>query len=134
MIKCPRCNLPQEGVYRCQYCGYVLSKNKKASTKNIRNRLKDIIEAFNKDHSVTSNKRSKVHSVNKTSKDIKLADKGGTRSGTDRRKYLLWTYFPEKRSGKERRKGIDRRGQESKKRWAERRFSLKHAKPSPRKT
>ena len=26
MNKCPRCNLPQNGFYKCQYCGYVLTK------------------------------------------------------------------------------------------------------------
>jgi hypothetical protein len=102
MIKCPRCKLPQEETHRCQYCGYLLSKNKK-HTKTIRNRLKDIIGALNKDQ-IFATKKSK------------LTNRGGTRSGTDRRKRFSIGYFPEKRSGKDRRKRIDRKGQVARKR------------------
>ena len=38
-----------------------------------------------------------------------IKDRGGTRSGTDRRKMFISDYFPEKRSEKDRRKGGDRR-------------------------
>ena len=36
-------------------------------------------------------------------------DMGGMRSGTDRRKIVFSEYYPEKRSGKDRRCGLDRR-------------------------
>ena len=36
-------------------------------------------------------------------------DNGGTRSGADRRQYTTVDYASERRSGNERRKGIDRR-------------------------
>ena len=134
MNKCPRCNLPQEGIYKCQYCGYDLSKNKKKQTKTLQNRLKDIIGAFNKDYPVIGNKRNKVRPIDAVNKNLNLPDNGGTRSGTDRRKYRLITYFPEKRSGRDRRKGVDRRIQIPRKRWSERRFSLSHGKPYPRET
>lgn len=38
-----------------------------------------------------------------------LKDRGGTRSGADRRKMFRSDYYPEKRSGKNRRAGRDRR-------------------------
>ena len=38
-----------------------------------------------------------------------MKDNGGTRSGTDRRKFQYTAYIPERRSGKNRRKGFDRR-------------------------
>jgi Tfp pilus assembly protein PilZ len=38
-----------------------------------------------------------------------IKDRGGSRSGTDRRKMFISEYYPEKRSGKDRRKGEDRR-------------------------
>ena len=120
--KCPRCNLPQEGIYRCQYCGYDLSQNKKKNPRAIRNRLKDIMGALNKERSVTRHKKN-------TPKD-----NGGTRSGADRRIYKLMTYYPDKRSGRDRRKKIDRRRRLPKKIWAERRFSLIQGSPSPHRT
>ena len=64
----------------------------------IRNKLKDIIGAFNKKQ-MFSNKKAK------------MTDRGGTRSGSDRRKYLNMHYSPERRSGKDRRKRFDRSGQ-----------------------
>lgn len=90
--KCPRCKLPQKGTHRCQYCGYVFPKNK-LHTKSIRNKLKDIFDVFNK---------GQMYSTKKP----KLSDNSGTRSGNDRRKYTLMNYFPDKRSGKDRRKKI----------------------------
>ena len=73
MYKCPRCNLPQEGILRCQYCGYDLSKTKKKDTKIIRTKFKNFIGVLNKDHTAAG----------KTRKTLK--DNGGTRSGADRR-------------------------------------------------
>ena len=131
MDKCPRCKLPQEGIYRCQYCGYVLSKYKKTHTKIFRQKLEDIIGALNNVQIVTSNKKSKVRSINNTNEGLKLKDKGGTRSGAERRKLRHMTYGPEKRSDWDRRKGFDRRIQVAKKRRSERRFSLDHRKPYP---
>jgi len=122
MHKCPRCNLPQEGIHRCQYCGFDLSKYKKKDTKTIRNRLKGIIAVLNKEPFVKSNKKST------------LQDNGGTRSGTDRRVYVFMKYFPEKRSGRDRRKRVDRRRKAAKKEWSERRFSLIQGSPTPHRT
>ena len=121
LSKCPRCNLPQEGIYSCEYCGYVFSKNEKKIAKAYRKKVKDFIGALNKDPIVQSKKKGS------------LQDNGGTRSGTDRRKYTFRTYSPESRSGRDRRKGIDRRRKVPRKRWAERRFSLNHEMPYPRK-
>ena len=120
MKKCPRCKLPQEGMHKCQYCGYVLAKHKKMHTGGIRKKLKYIIGGLNKDQLFRTKK-------------LKLLDNGGTRSGTDRRKFLCITYFPEKRLGMDRRKGFDRRSQVARKIRSERRFSLNHRKPHPRK-
>ena len=38
-----------------------------------------------------------------------IFDKGGTRSGKDRRKFTIINYIPERRTGRERRNGMDRR-------------------------
>ena len=98
---CPRCKLPQKGRHRCQYCGYVFSKNKK-HTITIRNKLANIIAALKRDQKYTTRKP-------------KLSDNSGTRSGTDRRKYKLMNYFPERRSGKDRRKKAMRGGSAARK-------------------
>jgi len=103
MNKCPRCNLPQNGIYKCQYCGYDLKKYNKKHTKTIRNRLKDIIDAL---------RNAQIFATKKA----KMTDHGGTRSGTDRRKYKYMHYVPEKRSGKDRRKRVTRRGEVARKR------------------
>ncbi len=121
MKNCPRCKLPQEGMHKCQYCGYVLSKHKKMHAKTIRKKLKYIISVLKKDQILATRK-------------LKLTDNGGTRSGKDRRKFFCITYFPEKRLGRDRRKGFDRRSQVARKIRSERRFSLNHRKPYPRKT
>ena len=42
-------------------------------------------------------------------KSTRVNDKGGTRSGTDRRKYNIMDNTSERRSGKERRSGFDQR-------------------------
>ena len=99
---CPRCKLPQEGVFQCQYCGYVFSKNEKPF-KTIRNKLDDIIRAV-------SNKQRLAN------KKAKMKDYRGTRSGSDRRKFKYMHYSPERRSGKDRRKKVDSRGQVARKR------------------
>lgn len=122
LTKCPRCNLPQKELYSCQYCGYVFAKHEKKYIKTFRNRLKGILTTFDKESITQGKKRSA------------LKDNGGTRSGADRRKYTFRTYFPESRSGKDRRKGIDRRRKTARKRWAERRFSLNHDNPTPQRT
>ena len=38
-----------------------------------------------------------------------LPDNGGRRSGVDRRQFYYTKHIPERRSGKERRSGLDRR-------------------------
>ena len=40
---------------------------------------------------------------------LSIKDNGGTRSGRDRRKLIIVTRNPERRTGQERRGGIDRR-------------------------
>ena len=59
-------------------------------------------------------------------KELKIADRGGSRLGTDRRKFQYTAYIPEKRSGRERRKGFDRRSPIARRRGSERRISLNH--------
>ena len=54
-----------------------------------------------------------------------MSDNGGTRSGTDRRKFQYTVHIPERRSGRDRRRGFDRRGSIAKRKDPERRFSLK---------
>jgi len=104
MNKCPRCNLPQNGIYKCQYCGFDLKKYNKKPTTIIRKRLKDIIGGFKKGQIVSRNKKSKVHSMSYAGKAKKSTDHFGSRSGTDRRKQKYTTYFPERRSGLDRRR------------------------------
>jgi len=104
MNECPRCNLPQNGFYKCQYCGYDFTKYKKKHTKIIQKRLKDVIGGFKESQLSSRNKKSKAHSVNNAGKALKKIDDGGRRSGTDRRKQKYITYYPERRSGMDRRK------------------------------
>ena len=63
--------------------------------------------------------------------ELKMADNGGTRLGIDRRKFQYTAYIPEKRSGRDRRKGFDRRSPIARRRGTERRVSLNHRKPYP---
>jgi len=49
-----------------------------------------------------------------------------TRLGNDRRKFKYSAYIPEKRSGRDRRKGFDRRSPIARRRGSERRFSRNH--------
>ena len=104
MNECPRCNLPQNGFYKCQYCGYDLTKYNKKHTKIIKKRLKDIIGGFKESQRSSRNKKGKAHSVNNAGKALKRADDGGRRSGTDRRERKYITFIPERRSGMDRRK------------------------------
>ena len=48
-------------------------------------------------------------------------DKGGTRSGIERRQFIYTECIPERRSGKDRRKGFDRRSALGRRRGYERR-------------
>ena len=61
-----------------------------------------------------------------------MTDRGGTRSGTNRRKFEYADYIPEKRSGRDRRKGFDRRSPMARRRGAERRVSLNHRELHPK--
>ena len=99
MNKCPRCKLPQNGIYKCQYCGYDLNKYNKKHATIIRKRLKGIIGELKESKIFSNNKKSKVHSMNNAGKAFKKKDEWRTRSGTDRRKNQYATYFPERRSG-----------------------------------
>ena len=58
-----------------------------------------------------------------------MTDRGGTRSGTDRRKFQYTDYIPEKRSGRDRRRGFDRRSLIARRRGSERKVSLHHREP-----
>jgi hypothetical protein len=53
-----------------------------------------------------------------------MQDNGGTRLGNDRRKFQYTDHIPEKRSGRDRRKGFDRRSPTPRRRGSERRVSL----------
>lgn len=101
VVHCPRCKLPQQETQKCQFCGYILSK-KKLHQKATRNKLKDLIGALRKNQTYSAKKS-------------KLTDSGGTRSGRDRRKYLTMNYYPDRRSGKDRRKRVDDRRQAARK-------------------
>jgi len=103
MDKCPRCNLPHNGIYKCQYCGYDLKKHKKMNTTIIRKKLSGIIGKYKEGQIFSSNKKSKVHSMNNVGKAFKRKDNSEKRSGTDRRKRKFKTYYPERRLGKDRR-------------------------------
>ena len=104
MNKCPRCNLPQKGIYKCQYCGCDLTKYNKRPTKIILKKLKDIISGFKRSQIVSSNKKSKVRSMINAGKAFKWKDNREKRSGTDRRKHHYANFFPERRLGVDRRK------------------------------
>jgi len=101
---CPRCKLQQNGIYKCQYCGYDLNKYNKKPTNIIRKWLKDIIGGLKKNKIISNNKKSKAHSINNAGKALRRTDNGGTRSGTDRRERKYITFIPERRSGMDRRK------------------------------
>ena len=104
MNKCPRCNLPQTKIYKCQYCGYDLNKYNKKPTTIIRKKLKGIIGGFKKDQIVSSNKKRKVLFKNNAGKVFKRKDNREKRSGTDRRKHRYVNFFPERRLNVDRRK------------------------------
>ncbi len=77
------------------------------------------------------NPATRVRSMYNVEKELKMTDNGGTRFGTDRRKFQYTTYIPEQRSGQDRRKRFDRRSQTTRKRTFERRFSSNHREPWP---
>jgi primosomal protein N' len=104
MDNCPRCNLPQKGINKCQYCGYDLTKYNKRPTKIIQKKFKNIINGFKQRQIVSRNKISKVRSMNNTGKAFKWKDNREKRSGTDRRKHHYANFFPERRLGVDRRK------------------------------
>jgi hypothetical protein len=72
---------------------------------------------------------TKVRPLYNMKMELKIADNGGTRLGIDRRKFHYTTYIPEKRSGIERRKGIDRRSLTALRIGADSRNSLNHRGP-----
>jgi hypothetical protein len=63
--------------------------------------------------------------------ELKMLDNGGTRLGNDRRKFQYTAYIPERRSGRDRRKGFDRRSPIARRRGYERRFSRNQQEPYP---
>lgn len=101
--KCPRCYLPQNEIYECQYCGYDLNKYNKKHSTIIRKKLKNIIGVSKKVKVVSTDKKSKVHSMNNASNALKRKNIREKRSGPDRRKYQYTTYIPERRSSVDRR-------------------------------
>jgi hypothetical protein len=74
---------------------------------------------------------TKVRSIYSADKELKMNDNGGTRFGTDRRKFKYTAYIPEKRSGRDRRKGFDRRSSITRRRGAERRSILTNRESYP---
>ena len=52
-----------------------------------------------------------------------IKDNGGSRSGTDRRKFSYTEFIPERRSGKDRRRGCDRRSRIGRRRGFDRRYN-----------
>jgi hypothetical protein len=75
---------------------------------------------------------SRVHSVNDDDRELNMADNGGTRFGTDRRKFQYTACIPEKRSGRERRRGFDRRSPITRRKDYERRVSLNQKRKFPK--
>jgi hypothetical protein len=104
MNECPRCNLPQNGINKCQYCGYDLGKYNKKRTKILRRKLSDFIGGFKKEVHALRPKKSKVHPSKTEAKVFKRTEAGERRSRTDRRKQKYIKYYPERRSGLDRRK------------------------------
>ena len=104
MDKCPRCNLPQKGIYKCQYCGYDLKKYNKRPAAMIRKRFKDFIIGIKQSRIFSSNKKSRVHSRNNAGRAFRGKDSRENRSRAERRKHQYTTYYPERRSGVDRRK------------------------------
>lgn len=51
--------------------------------------------------------------MNVSEKISRISDRGGSRSGTERRRFTIKRYNPERRSGKERRSGSDRRNEQN---------------------
>ena len=74
---------------------------------------------------------TRVRSIYRADKELKMNDNGGTRLGTDRRKFKYTAYIPEKRSGRDRRKGFDRRSSITRRRGAERRSILNNRESYP---
>ena len=56
--------------------------------------------------------------------EVRLRDKGGRRSGRDRRQFSYTGHIPERRSGHDRRGGLDRRNDEAGRKGRERRAVL----------
>ena len=53
-----------------------------------------------------------------------MTDNGGNRSGTERRQSRYADYVPERRSGRDRRKGFDRRSPIARRKGSERRVAV----------
>ena len=77
------------------------------------------------------NPTTKFRSIYSADKELKVNDNGGTRLGTDRRKFKYTAYIPEKRSGRDRRKGFDRRSSITRRRENERRSILNNRESYP---
>ena len=104
MNKCPRCNLPQKGIYKCQYCDYDLNEYNKKTITIIRNKLNTIVGGVKASKIFSSDKKFKVISMNNVGKAHKKKVEWGIRPGTDRRKHQNAIYLAERRSGRDRRK------------------------------
>ncbi len=52
---------------------------------------------------------AKIRHLYNTKLELTIHDKGGNRIGIDRRRFEYTAFIPERRSGKDRRKGFDRR-------------------------
>jgi hypothetical protein len=80
-------------------------------------------EQAEKDEQLFSPK-TKIRHIHSADEELKMNDNGGTRLGPDRRKFKYTAYIPEKRSGRDRRKGFDRRSPITRRRGTERRSIL----------
>ena len=72
MTKCPRCKLPQEGMYKCQYCGYKLPQGRRGHIKLTREKLRDLIDRVKKEQIVSKKIRRPSQFNNHTERRIKM--------------------------------------------------------------
>jgi hypothetical protein len=52
MNKCPRCKLPQEGMNKCQYCGYKLPQGRRGHIKLTREKFSNLVARVKKKQTV----------------------------------------------------------------------------------
>ena len=72
MNKCPRCKLPQEGMYRCQYCGYKLPQGRRGHIKLTRKKLNNLITKVKIEHTVHEKILNAWQSINHSERGFKM--------------------------------------------------------------